>query len=117
MNRGIRIPPSLRNIYKELKNDLGIAPPNHGYLIHWADQGVLMINTVLTVQAHKAFSHNKKGWETFTDAVIREVNSKKQHVVFFLWGKPAQKKGSIVDRSRHLVLESVHVLYLVSLFG
>lgn len=90
VNRGVAIPPSLRNIYQEIKNDLGIEPPKHGNLLHWADQGVLLLNTVLTVQAHKANSHAKQGWETFTDAVIEEINSKKSNVVFLLWGNPAQ---------------------------
>ncbi|KAK8829961.1 hypothetical protein WA577_001351, partial [Blastocystis sp. JDR] len=108
VNRGVAIPPSLRNIYQEIKNDLGIEPPKHGNLLHWADQGVLLLNTVLTVRAHKANSHAKQGWETFTDAVIEEINSKKSNVVFLLWGNPAQKKGKIVDRTKHYVLESVH---------
>ena len=90
VNRGVAIPPSLRNIYQEIKNDLGIEPPKHGNLLHWADQGVLLLNTVLTVRAHKANSHAKQGWETFTDAVIEEINSKKSNVVFLLWGNPAQ---------------------------
>ena len=81
VNRGVAIPPSLRNIYQEIKN---------GNLLHWADQGVLLLNTVLTVRAHKANSHAKQGWETFTDAVIEEINSKKSNVVFLLWGNPAQ---------------------------
>ncbi|KAK8808687.1 hypothetical protein WA588_004332, partial [Blastocystis sp. NMH] len=108
VNKGIAIPPSLRNIYKEIENDLGIKPPTHGNLLHWADQGVLLLNTVLTVRAHEANSHKKQGWETFTDAVIKEINDKKSHVVFILWGNPAQTKGRIVNRSKHLVLESVH---------
>ena len=90
VNRGVAIPPSLRNIYQEIKNDLGIEPPKHGNLLHWADQGVLLLTTVLTVQAHKANSHAKQGWETFTDAVIEELNSQKSNVVFLLWGNPAQ---------------------------
>lgn len=90
VNHGIAIPPSLRNIYTEIKNDLGIEPPKHGCLTSWANQGVLLLNTVLTVRAHKANSHSKKGWETFTDEVIKELNSKKDHLVFLLWGKPAQ---------------------------
>ena len=103
-----KLPPSLRNIYKELDSDLGIAPVEHGYLMSWAEQGVLLLNTVLTVRAHEANSHRKQGWETFTDSVIRAVSEKSSPVVFVLWGKPAQKKKSLVDTTRHCVIESPH---------
>jgi uracil-DNA glycosylase len=101
-------PPSLVNIYKELQSDLGIARPRHGFLEHWAQQGVLLLNSVLTVEMAKAASHQGKGWERFTDAVIRLVNAKSDPVVFLLWGAYAQKKAAFVDGSRHLVLKAAH---------
>lgn len=105
---GVRIPPSLVNIYKELQSDLGIAPVRHGFLEHWARQGVLLLNSVLTVEEARAASHQGQGWERFTDAVIRAVNEECEHVVFMLWGSYAQKKAAFVDRSRHLVLKAPH---------
>jgi uracil-DNA glycosylase len=105
---GVRIPPSLVNIYKELQSDLGIAPARHGFLEHWARQGVLLLNSVLTVEEAQAASHQGKGWETFTDAVIRKVNDECDAVVFILWGAYAQRKAAFVDASRHLVLKSPH---------
>jgi len=105
---GIKTPPSLVNIYKELEADLNIPIANHGYLINWARQGVLLLNSVLTVEASKAGSHQNKGWETFTDQVIQLINEHHQGVVFMLWGSYAQKKGRHIDRSKHCVLESVH---------
>lgn len=105
---GVRPPPSLVNIYKELQSDLGIPRPTHGHLSHWADQGVLLLNSVLTVRQGEAASHQGKGWEQFTDAVIRLVNDKADPVVFLLWGSYAQRKAAFVDGSRHLVLKSVH---------
>jgi uracil-DNA glycosylase len=105
---GVRPPPSLMNIFKELENDLGIARPNHGFLESWAEQGVLLLNSVLTVEMAQAASHQGKGWERFTDAVIRLVNAKPEPVVFMLWGSYAQKKAAFVDSSRHLVLKAVH---------
>lgn len=105
---GVRIPPSLVNIYKELESDLGIPVANHGYLVNWAKQGVLLLNSVLTVEASKAASHQGKGWEQFTDGIIQLINDHHQGVVFILWGSYAQKKGRHIDRSKHLVLESVH---------
>ena len=104
----VKVPPSLVNIYKELKSDLGITPPRHGFLEHWARQGVLMLNSVLTVEQARAGSHQGRGWERFTDAVIARVNEERPHVVFILWGSYAQKKAAFVDRSRHLVLTSPH---------
>lgn len=101
-------PPSLVNMFKELQDDLGCTPPNHGYLQHWADQGVLMLNAVLTVRAHQANSHKGKGWERFTDAIIRRVNEKDDTVVFVLWGNYARKKLSLIDTTRHVVVESAH---------
>jgi uracil-DNA glycosylase len=105
---GVPPPPSLVNIYKELQSDLGIPRPRHGFLEHWAQQGVLLLNSVLTVEMAKAASHQGKGWERFTDAVIRLVNAKEQPVVFLLWGAYAQKKAAFVDTSRHLVLKAAH---------
>ncbi len=105
---GVRVPPSLVNIYKELKSDLGIPPANHGFLESWATQGVLMLNAVLTVEMAQANSHQGKGWEGFTDAIIRLVNAKAEPVVFLLWGAYAQKKAGFVDTSRHLVLKATH---------
>ncbi len=105
---GRETPPSLVNIYKELRDDIGCQIPNNGYLVPWAEQGVLMLNAVLTVRAHLANSHKGKGWETFTDAVIRQVNAKSDPVVFVLWGGYAQKKLPLIDTSRHVVIQSVH---------
>jgi uracil-DNA glycosylase len=105
---GVRIPPSLVNIYKELQADLGTAPAQHGFLEHWAKQGVLLLNAVLTVEMGQAAAHQGKGWELFTDAVIRAVNNQPHPVVFILWGAYAQKKAAFVDTSRHLVVRSAH---------
>ncbi|MBT5429030.1 MAG: uracil-DNA glycosylase, partial [Rhodospirillaceae bacterium] len=105
---GIPTPPSLRNIYKELKNDLGIEPPNHGNLEHWAREGVLLINTCLTVENGIANSHQGQGWEIFTDAVLSVINAEKVNIVFVLWGRKAQKKKKIIDISKHLIIESAH---------
>jgi uracil-DNA glycosylase len=106
---GITPPPSLVNIYKELQQDIpGFTYPNHGYLVSWAQQGVLLLNTVLTVEAGRAHSHAKIGWETFTDHVIDAINRYREGVVFLLWGAHAQKKGQIIDRERHHVLSSAH---------
>ncbi|MBP1848752.1 uracil-DNA glycosylase [Rhizobium halophytocola] len=105
---GVRVPPSLVNIYKELKSDLNLAPPPHGFLEDWAKQGVLLLNSVLTVEQARAASHQGRGWERFTDAVIRHVNDERPHVVFILWGAYAQKKAAFVDQTKHLVLKSVH---------
>lgn len=105
---GVRPPPSLVNIYKELESDLGLPRPRHGFLEHWAQQGVLLLNSVLTVEMGLAASHQKKGWEEFTDAVIRAVNERPDPVVFMLWGSYAQKKAAFVDPSRHLVLKAAH---------
>jgi uracil-DNA glycosylase len=105
---GVRIPPSLINIYKELERDLGIPPARHGFLEHWAEQGVLLLNSVLTVERGLAASHQGQGWERFTDAVIRAVNAQAAPVVFMLWGSYAQRKAAFVDSSRHLVLKAPH---------
>lgn len=105
---GVQPPPSLINIYKELKTDLGIDPPRHGHLESWAKQGVLLLNAVLTVEAGRAASHQGKGWEQFTDAVIREVNALPRPVVFILWGSYAQRKASFVDTTKHCVIKSAH---------
>lgn len=102
------IPPSLQNIYQELHDDLGCAIPNNGYLKKWADQGVLLLNTVLTVRAHQANSHHGKGWEKFTDAVIRAVNEQDRPVVYLLWGRPAQSKMPMLTNPKHLVLKAPH---------
>ncbi len=101
-------PPSLQNIHKEMESDLGVAPPSHGSLAHWAEQGVLLLNATLTVRAHQAASHQKKGWETFTDQVIRAVNDKPETVVFILWGASARKKKQLIDLQRHVIIESAH---------
>lgn len=105
---GVPPPPSLINIFKELKSDLGIRPSSHGFLEHWAAQGVLLLNSVLTVEMGRAASHRDCGWERFTDAVVRLVNDRAQPAVFMLWGSYAQKKASFVDRQRHLVLKAPH---------
>jgi uracil-DNA glycosylase len=105
---GVRPPPSLQNIFKEMKSDLDLDPPRHGFLEAWARQGVLLLNAVLTVEANKAASHAGKGWEKFTDAVIGEVNALPHPVVFILWGSYAQKKAAVVDKSRHRVIKSAH---------
>lgn len=108
VNPGVALPPSLQNIFKELQSDLGIARPSHGCLSHWAQQGVLLLNAVLTVEAGKAASHQGQGWERFTDTVVGKVNELREHVVFLLWGSYAQKKGGIIDSRRHLVLKAPH---------
>ena len=105
---GVPPPPSLQNIFKELESDLGITPPGHGCLDPWARQGVLLLNASLTVRQGRAASHQGKGWETFTDEVLRAVDDKPERVVFILWGAPARKKKALVDRSRHVVIESPH---------
>ncbi len=105
---GIATPPSLVNIYKELQDDLGCKIPNNGYLTKWASQGVLMLNTLLTVRAHEAFSHKGIGWEEFTDAAIRILNEQDRPMVFLLWGSPAQKKASMLNNPKHLVLKAPH---------
>ena len=105
---GVRLPPSLVNIYKELQTDLGLTPPRTGNLSAWARQGVLLLNSVLTVEAGRAASHQGKGWEQFTDRIITLLNNEKQNLVFILWGSYAQKKAAFVDRSRHLVIASAH---------
>jgi len=105
---GVKSPPSLVNIFKEIHQDLGVPVSSHGYLKNWAEQGVLLLNSVLTVEKNKAGSHQGKGWERFTDAIIKSLNSEHTGLVFFLWGSYAQKKGKIIDKKRHLVLQSVH---------
>lgn len=105
---GVGVPPSLKNIYKELQTDLGCLIPDHGNLQGWAEQGVLLLNSVLTVEQGQAGSHQNRGWERFTDHVVAEINARAQHVVFFLWGAYAQKKGQMIDRERHLVLHAPH---------
>lgn len=108
VRRGVRIPPSLRNIYKEIEAEFGVKMPAHGDLTGWAQQGVLLLNATLTVEKASAGAHQKRGWEEFTDAIIRALNDHHEHVVFMLWGSYAQKKGAFIDRRKHLVLESVH---------
>lgn len=105
---GIKTPPSLVNIYKELESDLGCYIPNHGYLTKWAEQGVLMLNTLLTVRAHQAFSHKGIGWEQFTDAAIRILNEQDRPIVFILWGKPAQAKATMLTNPHHFILKAPH---------
>jgi uracil-DNA glycosylase len=108
VRHGVRPPPSLVNIFKEMESDLGIRPARHGFLEHWARQGVLLLNSVLTVEMGRAASHRERGWERFTDRIIREVNAKTEPVVFMLWGSYAQRKAAFVDTSRHLVLKAAH---------
>lgn len=108
VQRGIKPPPSLVNIFKELEADIGCKPPGHGDLTHWADQGVFLLNAVLTVQAHQAASHRDKGWERFTDAVIRTLSDREDPLVFVLWGRYALNKAPIIDENRHLVVEAPH---------
>ncbi|AIO18813.1 Uracil-DNA glycosylase [Candidatus Izimaplasma bacterium HR1] len=108
VKKGNKIPPSLRNIYKELNSDLGLSVPEHGELTNWAKQGILLLNTILTVEAHKPMSHSKKGWETFTDNVIRELNKDSKPKVFVLWGNNARKKNILIDNPKHLIIETSH---------
>jgi uracil-DNA glycosylase len=105
---GIAIPPSLKNIFKEIENDLGVIPFQSGDLSRWAKQGVLMLNSVLTVRAHQAASHKGKGWEQFTDAVVKKLNAEREGIVYLLWGRYAKEKGAVVDRQKNLVLTSAH---------
>jgi uracil-DNA glycosylase len=114
---GIELPPSLQNIFKEISNDLGLSYPLNGNLDRWSKQGVLLLNATLTVQANRAGSHQNRGWERFTDRVIRILADEKEHLVFMLWGSFAQKKGEFIDRSRHLVLTSPHPSPLSSYRG
>ena len=113
----VEIPPSLVNIYKELQDDLGCTIPGHGYLVKWAKQGVLMLNTVLTVRAHQANSHRGIGWEEFTDAAIRVLNTQDRPIVFILWGRPAQMKKAMLNNPKHLILEAPHPSPLSSYRG
>lgn len=108
VNDGIQFPPSLINIFKEINTDLGVPIPKSGNLTRWADQGVLLLNATLTVQAHQAGSHQNKGWETFTDAAIKKLADERENIVFLLWGSYAQKKAAFIDSNKHLILSSVH---------
>jgi len=117
VQQGVAIPPSLRNIYQELHTDIGMETPQTGNLTSWADQGVLLLNAVLTVEQAKAGAHQGKGWELFTDQVIHVLNAQRSHVVFLLWGSYAQKKGKLIDRQKHFVLESPHPSPLSSYRG
>ena len=108
VRQGIKQPPSLVNIFKELKDDLGINPPDHGYLVKWAEQGVLLLNTCLTVREHQPNSHKGKGWEIFTDQVIRLLNQREKPMVFILWGGNAKSKQSLITNSNHLILTGAH---------
>ena len=108
VGKNVDIPPSLQNIYKELNDDLGIEIPNHGYLIDWAKQGVLLLNTVLTVRAHQANSHAHKGWEQLTDSIISKLNEKDSPIVYILWGANARSKKALITSPKHLIVESVH---------
>lgn len=108
VNEGVKFPPSLVNIFKELESDLGVPTPRSGSLVHWARQGVFLLNATLTVREHEAGSHQNRGWEEFTDAVIRCLATEREHLVFILWGSYAQRKGAFIDRSRHLVITSPH---------
>lgn len=108
VNDGVAIPPSLENIYKELNRDLGIPVPHSGNLQHWAEQGVLLLNATLTVEAHRPGSHQNKGWEELTDAAIQALNTRREHIVYMLWGAYAQRKGQFIDRRKNLVLTAPH---------
>ena len=108
VQKGVKIPPSLRNMYKELASDLAIEPASHGNLTSWADQGVLLLNTVLTVREGEANSHQKQGWERFTDRVIEVLNEREDPIVFVLWGKPAQQKATMIDATKHIIIQSFH---------
>lgn len=108
VQKGVALPPSLRNIFHELHNDLGVKIPKHGDLTHWAEQGVLLLNAVLTVEAAQPTSHQKRGWEEFTDHVIDVLNEQREHIVFILWGAYAQRKGQRIDQNKHLVLKAAH---------
>ena len=108
VNKGVQFPPSLNNIFKEIESDTGTPVPKDGDLTRWSDQGVLLLNATLTVRASQAGSHQKRGWEEFTDAAIRELAQRRENLVFILWGSYAQKKGAFIDRNRHLVLTSPH---------
>lgn len=117
VQKGVAIPPSLMNIYKELATDVGVQNPGHGHLISWAKQGVLLLNNVLTVEDGKAGSHHGRGWELFTDRIVEVLNEKKQNLVFILWGSPAQKKAAKVDGRKHCLIKSVHPSPLSSYRG
>jgi len=109
VQKGVAIPPSLKNIYKELEGDIeGFKMPNHGNLTHWAEQGVLLLNATLTVRASEAGSHQNRGWEIFTDEIIKALSQKRDHIVFLLWGKYAQQKASLIDQKKHYVLTAAH---------
>lgn len=108
VQKGVDVPPSLQNMYKELHTETSFVIPNHGYLVEWAEQGVFLLNTVLTVREHQANSHKGKGWETFTDTLIKHLSDRKEPIVFLLWGANARSKAPLIDQSRHLVLQTVH---------
>jgi uracil-DNA glycosylase len=108
VNKGIKLPPSLRNIYRELEEDMGIVSPKHGDLTKWAEEGVLLLNSVLTVEKDKPASHRNIGWEEYTDNIIKEISEKKKNIVFILWGKYAQSKIPLIDQTKHLVIASPH---------
>lgn len=108
VNKDVSVPPSLGNIYKELQSDIGATIPKHGYLMKWAEQGVLLLNATLTVRANQAGSHQNKGWETFTDTIIKMLSDKKENLVFLLWGRYAQNKAALIDSNKHLILKAAH---------
>jgi uracil-DNA glycosylase len=117
VNDGVAMPPSLQNIFKEIRDDLGVPVPKSGNLERWAEQGVLLLNSTLTVRAGEAGSHQKKGWEVFTDEVIKCVSDEKENVVFMLWGKYAQDKGAVIDASKHLILKAKHPSPMAANYG
>ena len=108
VQKGVPVPPSLKNVYRELRDDMGVEPPSHGCLTSWAEQGVLLLNTVLTVRAHQANSHRGQGWETFTDRIIELLDQREKPMVFLLWGAPARKKIPLIKSGRHLILTAAH---------
>lgn len=117
VQQGIPLPPSLQNIFKELVDDIGCAYPKNGDLSHWAHEGVLLLNTLLTVRSGEPFSHKERGWERFTDQVIRTLSAQREHIVFILWGAPAGKKASLIDERKHLILKAPHPSPLSSYRG
>jgi uracil-DNA glycosylase len=117
VQQGVPLPPSLQNIFKELVSDIGCDYPKSGDLSHWADEGVLLLNTLLTVRSGEPFSHKERGWERFSDQVIRTLSAQREHIVFILWGSPAQKKASLIDGAKHLILKAPHPSPLSSYRG
>lgn len=117
VKKGVPLPPSLKNIYKEISDDLGVQMSDSGYLMPWAEQGVLLLNTILTVREGRPMSHGGQGWETFTDAVLKKLNEREKPMIFLLWGSPARKKASLITNKRHVILEAPHPSPLSAYYG